>query len=336
MNTNRGLPGALTRNLPTIETALQAFTGAVDSELDAVARYALGWEDEAGRPLDPAAKRIRPALCLFASECAGAPPTDALPGAIAIELVHNFSLVHDDIQDRDDERHGRPTLWRRLGEAQAINAGDYLFTLAWRALTTASEVDPDLRIRAMDVLADAATRMIRGQWQDLWFETHAVPDAEDYFAMVDGKTGALLGASLEMGAILAGADALTCRAMRDWGISLGRAFQAYDDILGIWGEPSITGKSATSDVTRKKRSLPIVLGMADPSVRAIVEHEFARDPDVDAVVHALEASGARDRAHQIAQFHASSTSELTRGMPVAAHHQAELAEIAAYVVNRAR
>lgn len=337
MTAPTSIPAPLTRNLALIESALRHAVGTAPDDLDAVTRYALGWEDADGKPVSPSAKRIRPSLCLLAAECCEADAAVAISGAVAIELLHNFSLVHDDIQDRDHERHGRPTLWSRLGEAQAINAGDFLFTLSMKALSAESTIAADLRIRALDVLADAAAKMIRGQWTDLQFETRSAVSATEYFAMVEGKTGALLGASLEIGAILAGAPATTSHALGRWGVALGLAFQAHDDILGIWGQPEITGKSATGDIARKKRTLPIVLALTDERSRATIEREFsAETPDVASVLDALDACEARERAEAIARTHADSADTLLEEVPLAPARQEELVEVSRYVVSRQR
>lgn len=331
------LPSALTRNRESIDAALRAYVGEDAAELDAAARYALGWEDGEGHPATPGAKRIRPALCLFAAECSGGDPAVALPGAVALELIHNFSLVHDDIQDRDHERHSRPTLWVRLGEAQAINAGDFLFTSAVRSIAAASAIPDARRTRALDALTAATTRMIRGQWMDLRFETVPPRDEEEYFSMVAGKTGALLGASVAIGAILAGVSDEDADDFRRWGEALGLAFQAHDDVLGVWGNSAVTGKSNTSDIARKKRSLPIVIAMQDDTARQVIEREYAADePDVSAVMAALESSGARARTESIAAQYAERARELVAAVPASPGHRDDLAEVTHYVVNRAR
>ncbi len=337
MDEHPDLPPVLTRNLEAIDMALRAYIGDDSTELDAAARYALGWEDSGGVPSTPGAKRIRPALCLFAAECCGNDVTVALPGAVALELIHNFSLVHDDIQDRDQERHSRPTLWVRLGEAQAINAGDFLFTSAVRSLATASAIPDAQRTRALDSLTSATTRMIRGQWMDLRFETAPPRDENEYFSMVAGKTGALLGASVAVGAILGGASDEDAATFRRWGEALGLAFQAHDDILGAWGNSAVTGKSNTSDIARKKRSLPIIIAMQDEAARQVIEREYADDePDVSAVMAALESSGARARTEAIAAEYAERARELVATVPASPGHRDELAEVTHYVVNRTR
>jgi geranylgeranyl diphosphate synthase type I len=223
-----------------LEAALRQAVPSDASPLAAATRYVMGWEDVHGAPANAAGKRLRPHLALFAAEAFGAPFETAMPGAVAVELVHNFSLVHDEVQDHDAERHGRPTLWKRFGTAQAINVGDYLFTLAGRALTSGSG-DAARRLIALDVLYHAIERMVAGQWEDISFEVRDDVTVEDYLTMVTGKTGALLGAPLEIGAILAGSGRDDARTLGRWGEQVGLAFQAQDDYLGIWGDPDLTG-----------------------------------------------------------------------------------------------
>ena len=319
------LPAAnaiLTEHLDTIERALRSAIGPEGGAIAAAARYVLGWEDERGETTDATGKRIRPALCLFAAGAAGGSVTEAIPGAVAVELVHNFSLVHDEVQDHDAERHHRPTLWARMGEGQAINVGDFLFTRATRALTEGPG-DPLRRMRSLAVLGDAIERMIRGQWDDIDFESRESVSIEEYLAMVAGKTGALLSAPLEIGAILAGAAPEVSAAFGRWGLHVGAAFQAQDDYLGIWGDPGETGKSNTNDIARRKKTLPIVHGLADatagPVIRRIYAHDTVSPPDVAAVVAALDAAGSGQfcRARAVAQSAAADALLSELGLEVA-------------------
>jgi len=332
-----GPPAALSRHLPAIETALRAAIGSGSAPLDHASRYVLGWEDDHGGPANAPGKRIRPSLCLAAAEAFGGQVSDAMPGAVAVELVHNFSLVHDDIQDHDRERHGRPTLWVLHGEAQAINAGDYLYTLALRALTSA-QAPAERRIAALQVLNTAITAMIGGQWADIGFETAAEVSVDAYLAMVAGKTGALLGAPLEIGAILAGAGAEAARLAGEWGRAVGLAFQAQDDYLGIWGDSARTGKSTSSDIVRKKRTLPIVLGMEHPEAAPVLRAAFATDEvgaaGAAAVAGALQAAGADVACQDLARREVARAEELLGQLPIAPDARSELRQVGAFLVER--
>ncbi|MGB4862692.1 MAG: polyprenyl synthetase family protein [Tepidiformaceae bacterium] len=242
-------------------------------------------------PSSGGGKRIRPALCLFAAELFGADPNVAMPGAVAVELIHNFSLVHDEVQDHDAERHHRPTIWALKGEGQAINAGDFLIARALDALIN-GDGPSERRMAALSVLNGAMARMIAGQWDDISFESRTTVNPEEYLDMVRGKTGALLGAPLAMGALLAGASNDEATRLQEWGETVGLAFQVQDDYLGIWGDPNLTGKSNTNDIARKKKTLPVVHGLSSPGapkLAALYEQETLDDDDVQAAVDVLEA-----------------------------------------------
>jgi geranylgeranyl diphosphate synthase type I len=300
------IPAVLTRHRDAIERALEAALALDDSPLAAPARYVMGWQDTAGRPMTTGGKRIRPALVVASAELFGGTLQEALPGAVAVELIHNFSLVHDEIQDEDDVRHGRPTAYTIWGPGQAINLGDFLYGRAIRTLTAPGGV-ADRRLRALDVLMRGVEGMIGGQWRDISFEARESVGVDEYLEMVEGKTGVLLGASLEIGAILGGAPAHEAAVMGRWGTRLGLAFQAVDDYLGIWGDAELTGKTTTGDIARKKKTLPIVHAMNDPAAGPVIRRAFAEDRQVeahDAIVAALDACGAgtlcRDMARRFA------------------------------------
>jgi geranylgeranyl diphosphate synthase type I len=242
-------------------------------------RYHLGWEDQQGNPSDATGKRLRPALCLLACEAAGGEWQKALPAAAAVELVHSFSLVHDDIQDRDRERHHRPAVWTVWGEAQAINAGDALLALARLALTTPAEdgIPPETIVDAGRLLDAATLDMVEGQTLDLEYEQRPELSLDDYTHMAEKKSGALFGCALALGALAAGKDGEASRRFDRAGRRLGLAFQARDDILAIWGKQEKTGKPSGSDILRKKKSLPYMLayGLADPKACAKLSEAYA-------------------------------------------------------------
>ncbi len=331
-------PSALTAHLEALEDALRAAVGTDAGGLAASARYVMGWEDEEGRPATTGGKRIRPALCLLAAEALGGSAAEAMPGAVAVELVHNFSLVHDEIQDRDAERHHRPTIWRIVGEAQAINVGDFLLVRALRALAE-SDAPGDRRIAALDALLAATNDMIGGQWNDLSFEPRGDVSIEEYLAMVEGKTGALIGAPLQMGAILAGASAAQSDGIRDWGRKVGLAFQVRDDILGIWGDPSVTGKSNQNDLARHKKTLPVIAALAEPRTHAAIERLYAHDEppaaDIEAVSAQLEADGVKAVAEEHARRYVDEAASLLDSLGLREDERVLLSAVARYLIERA-
>jgi geranylgeranyl diphosphate synthase type I len=229
-------------------------------EIRRVVSYHMGWTDAEGNPIEsPGGKGIRPTLAMLAAEAAWAEPEVGVPGGVAVELVHNFSLIHDDIIDTDAERHHRPTVWATYGIGPAIVAGDAMQILAHQVLL---ESPSGQGAAASAALADATAAMIAGQADDIAFESRRDVTVEQCMAMSAAKTGALLGCAASIGAILAGAPTATVGALRDFGRHLGLAFQAVDDLLGIWGDPARTGKPAGSDLRQRKKSMPVVAALA--------------------------------------------------------------------------
>jgi geranylgeranyl diphosphate synthase type I len=227
-------------------------------------RYHLGWVDEMLAPAQASTgKRLRPLLCLLACEAAGGDPQQALPAASAVELVHNFSLVHDDIQDRSPTRRGRSAVWNLWGMAHGINVGDGLFVLARLSLYRLWErgVSPLHQLAMAAALDHACLALCEGQYFDMSFETRTDVGLGQYLWMIRNKTAALLGMAAQLGAMLVTDDARLIDHYYGFGENLGMAFQIEDDILGIWGDERITGKSAATDVRDRKKTLPVVYAL---------------------------------------------------------------------------
>jgi geranylgeranyl diphosphate synthase type I len=239
--------------------ALRAAVSGLAPPMDTIAAYHFGWIDAQGRPADgDSGKAVRPALALLSAEAAGAEPEAGVPGAVAVELVHNFSLLHDDLMDGDEQRRHRDTVWKVHGPAQAILVGDALFALALDVILRAG-TGP--RARAARLLTAASRRLIDGQAQDISFEHRERVTLAECREMEGNKTGALLACSAAIGAVLGGADEATAGALEAYGEHLGLAFQAVDDVLGVWGDPRATGKPAWSDLRQRKKSLPVVAAL---------------------------------------------------------------------------
>jgi geranylgeranyl diphosphate synthase type I len=261
--------------------------------------YHLGWT--AG---GAGGKRIRPLLCLLACAAAGGDWHQALPLAAAVELIHNFSLIHDDIQDNSPLRHGRATVWARWGAAQAINAGDAMFTLAFRAPHRLAElsVPPAVMLTALAELTRTCLALTQGQYLDMAFEHRQRVSVADYLAMIEKKTAVLIAAAAALGASVAGGAPAQVTAFYRFGLNLGLAFQLQDDLLGIWGDPAMTGKSAASDLEKRKKSLPVVYGLEHSTEFALAYAQPHQPGDaVGALADLLDRLGARAEAERRAQ-----------------------------------
>ena len=223
--------------------------------------YHMGWTGEGAGP-EATGKRIRPLLVLLTSSACGANWQFALPAAAAIELVHNFSLVHDDIQDNSSKRRGRDTAWVKWGAPMAINVGDALFVMSSQAIVDLKDSYPaEVVMKAAGILHNTCLDLTRGQYLDMSYEERNDLGVEDYWHMISGKTSALIAACCHIGALLGGADEEKQEVYRSYGHYLGLAFQVQDDILGIWGDEKVTGKSVASDLVEGKNSLPILAGL---------------------------------------------------------------------------
>ena len=339
------VPDVLTRSRESIDPVLHAAIDRLTPALRQIARYHLGWSDADGRPVSaPGGKGIRPTLALLGTEAVGAAADVGVPGAAAVELVHNYSLIIDDVIDADTERHHRPTVWTLFGVSQAIMAGEALQVLAHQVLL---ETPSDPGAAASAALAEATQTMIAGQSDDIAFEGRRDVTIEQCITMSSAKTGALLGCAASIGAILAGAPTDAVAALRAYGLHLGLAFQAVDDILGIWGEPARTGKPRGTDLRQLKKSIPIayalaadgpeaeelrslILGAAVPADAplALSSYEVAR------ATRLVEASGAREWTLTEAKSNLDAALEALERVPLASNAQRELADLAVFVVER--
>jgi geranylgeranyl diphosphate synthase, type I len=261
--------------------------------------YHMGWTGEGAGP-EATGKRIRPLLVLLTTAASGGSWESALPAAAAVELVHNFSLVHDDIQDNSDKRRGRPTVWVKWGMPQAINAGDGLFVLSNLAITDlAASYPAETVVKAAQILHNTCLDLTRGQYLDISYEKRTDLGVEDYWPMVSGKTAALLAGCCQLGALLGGADEPTVDAYRSFGHYLGLAFQVQDDILGIWGDEALTGKSAASDLVEGKKSLPVLAGLgAKGKFAARWAQGLIKPDEVEEMAKLLANEGGYAAAHE--------------------------------------
>lgn len=306
-------------------------------------RYHLGFEDADGHAVDGAGgKMLRPALTLLACEAVGGDAARAMPAAVSIELLHNFSLIHDDIEDGSETRHARATLWTIAGVPQAINTGDGMFVLAQRTLLDmeASGATADRVLAAARMLNDACIALCEGQHDDIGFETRARVSQDEYEAMIAGKTSALLGAAMGIGAVAGGADDTTVAALAMTGIRLGMAFQIQDDVLGIWGESELTGKSTSDDVRSRKKSFPVVYAfdrLKDAGLgemQRIYASPVVEDADVERVLELLDSVSARATATAVAEEWAAQAVETLRPLELSPDRREDIEALASFFVHR--
>lgn len=273
------------------------------SLLGGMVRYHLGWVDQTLKPIEPGSidrgKRMRPAIAILACAAAGGDARRAVPVATAIELLHNFTLIHDDIQDRSPHRRHRPTVWSLWGDGQAINAGDALFANAQLALLSLveSDVSADLIIRLAAEFNTMTLEIVTGQTRDLSFEGRRDVHPDDYLEMIAGKTSAIVRYAAWSGALVAGASEDEANRFGDFGLALGLGFQVHDDLLGIWGARETTGKAAADDIRRRKQSLPILVlrDLVDEKTRAELDELYAADEiDPVGVERVLDLLAAHD------------------------------------------
>ncbi len=248
--------------LIAIQDHMKTFIDSIYTELYDEMREVFYYHIGLDAPLEKQGKRIRPLLVLICAEGAGADVKNALPAASAIELIHNFSLIHDDIEDGGMQRRGKPTVWKKWGLAQGLNYGDAMFNAAFLALNDLSGMYPQETVYdAYQLLFRTCNALTKGQYLDIRFATDAVVSEETYFRMITGKTAALIACSTEMGALLGGLLPEDRELFRSFGESIGIAFQIYDDWLGIWGSEQQTGKSSIGDLLEHKRTFPILMGL---------------------------------------------------------------------------
>ncbi|MEV5574334.1 polyprenyl synthetase family protein [Spirillospora sp. NPDC052269] len=325
------------------------YRGAVDllpSPVRRVIGYHAGWWDIDGRAADGGGKAVRPALVLAAASALGTqvPEAAVTAAGVAVQMVHDFSLLHDDVMDRDTTRRHRPAAWTVFGTGQAIVAGDLLLATALGCLPGAgADAAPAPFARdARTVLSDAVVRLCAGQSLDLRFERRTRVSLDECLKMSDGKTAALLEASCRLGALAGGAGPRTASALAVFGRHLGIAFQLVDDLLGIWGDPAVTGKPAGSDLTSRKKSLPVVAALHSKNNAAaeladliglsaeLSEGEVARAAEL------VEHAGGRAWAEQEARRRLAGAFTALDHAEIPAERQAELRALATLVASRDR
>ena len=336
-------PSILGKHREEVEDSLSKALLLHNPDLHTMLRYHLGLGDEHGHPTTSnQGKGLRSSLCMFACEAVGGLSEQALSAAVAIELVHNFSLIHDDIQDGDMERHHRPTVWAIWGSPRALQAGNVMRTLADLGIQRPAhhQVAPEIVAMCSKLLTIAYLEMVEGQYLDLDFEGRTDINTANYLDMISRKTGALIRCSLQLGALTGNADAKTVQALTKCGQYLGAVFQIRDDYLGIWGYEEETGKAAGNDIRRRKNSLPLVYAleqagtMEKEQLQSIYAKEQVEDRDVASTLALLADLGASEYVQSLAQDHAARALEALDGIELVPGAREEFQELVEFLLTR--
>jgi geranylgeranyl diphosphate synthase type I len=323
------LTQARQRVLPTLRSRVES----LPPQQRHWATFHFGWSDAQGNPLAGGlgGKGLRSALVYAAAEVAGGKPRRLDQAATAVELVHNFCIVHDDLIDKDRQRRGRPTVWTEFGSTAAVLTGDALLALALGCLEDGNLVGR---------LCEAVQELIRGEMLDVEYESRRDLTPGDYILMARLKTGALMGVACALGAAAAGGSAELVTRMDRFGHNLGLAFQIADDLLGIFGDTAIVGKPVGSDLRRRNWTYPVLatLSGSDPAAKPLRDlYSSTEPPDDDQVaecVRAIERTGARDASRKTALAALGEAEDELDGLGLDPHRTARLWAVAASVVDR--
>jgi len=276
-----------------LERRAALVSGAIEQLLPIV--HPRGLYEASRHLVDSGGKRLRPSMLLLAAEAAGGYAEAFAPAAVSIELIHNFTLIHDDIMDNADVRRGRPAVHKLWGESGAILAGDTLYSKAFQVLGR-TPAPPELLLGAMNVLSSTCTAICEGQWLDLDFEDRARVSEEEYMEMIEKKTGMLYGASASMGAILAGAAKEVVNGLDEFGRLTGMGFQLQDDVLDLTAPESVLGKRRGGDLTEGKKTLIMIHAFAHGAKVDVFGRKGAHPEQIEKAISLLDESGSIDYA----------------------------------------
>ena len=339
------VPAFFNRYQPVIDRALRSELTRYESDLANTHRYHMGWADKDGQKIVATqGKRLRPTMTLLGAEAAGGEYRCALPVATALELVHNFSLIHDDIEDRDRFRHHRPTIWVVWGDETAIVSGNSMLKLADRATREllGMGIRPGMAMRVRRAITEAYLRMIEGQYLDINFESRESVSVDEYLGMIERKTGALIETSLYLGALVAcngDSDAAISEGLRRAGYDFGRLFQIRDDILGVWGSDE-TGKPVCGDIYNKKKSLPAIhalnvsTGSASSRIQSIYEKPELDEVDVQAVLEIMDDNGTYFFCDSMSAKHWSAAAQILDKLDLDSSVRDDFLELGEFLVER--
>ena len=330
-------PPVLDRAKTLVEPALRFAVDSLDEKLRPPVAYHLGWTDRDGNPSNAGSgKGVRSALTVLGAEAVGSSAEMATAGGVAVELIHNFSLIHDDIMDNDRVRRHRATVWDVFGVADAIIVGDAMHALAFQVLL--DDTTTPHSAAATQRLARATSAMIAGQAQDVALDRGASATLAECIAMEANKTGALLAQSVAIGAVLGGGPDPVVDALEHFGIALGIGFQAVDDVLGIWGDSATTGKPVGNDLREHKKSMPIAIALdRGGDIADAVQQAFSEplnDAQIDALANQLASAGIRDEVQSIARDYLDEAIATLDTVELPDEPKRELIELANFIWER--
>jgi len=334
-----GIPERVEKHRKTVARTIRDYVRDRDGRLHEMIRYHLGFEAADGSG-ELKGKAIRSSLALFTADALGGDPEEVLPAAVSLELIHNFSLVHDDIQDDAGKRRGRASVQKKWGPDQAINAGDGLKDLSTLALIEIGNgTSPEKNLTALDALGNYSLRMIQGQVGDLYYAEREEADVDGYLEMIENKTCALLEAPFHLGAIYSGLE--DAGRLISFGKLLGYVYQIRDDWLGIWGEPEKSGKSVDSDLVEKKMSFPVVYAVQNGEGRPLerlqelyFQNDVLGDSEVEEVRLALEEIGARRATNSWAEEYWQEARKELKKTDLAKWAKSDLEDFGTFLLNR--
>ncbi len=336
------LPNIFQSYKPYIEKELKEIIGKKTLPFYNMLRYHMGWVDEDGNEIESSGgKYLRATLCLLACQALSGNYQKALPLAAAIELVHNFSLVHDDIQDGDLQRRHKPTVWSVWGKPQAINAGSAMRVMATLSILKLEKfgILYKKQIAAINILDSNCLKMIEGQYLDIDYETREHVSLGQYLDMIKKKTAALIQASIQMGAVI-NIGGKSLEEFKNLGLNIGLAFQIKDDVLGIWGNDKKTGKPKGNDIKKKKKSFPIVfcLENSNKKIRKIFLNTYRKkkikDGDVKSVLELLDRVEAKKYSDEMALKYYKKALDNIEKLPIDAASKGHFEDIARFLVLR--
>jgi len=337
-------PLILTRHSESIESAIQKVVDESYFSLYPMLHYHLGLVDTKGNiEKTSRGKSLRSSLCLFTAEAVGGKWQNALPAATALELIHNFSLIHDDIQDEDIERRHRPTVWSIWGKPAGIIAGNTMRILADKALISMAQHNlPDALVLQMSLIFNQRYQeMMMGQVQDLFFEQQLEVSTSEYLQMIGGKTGALIDASMELGALSGGVDKVIAEKLGRCGRLLGLAFQLRDDLLGVWGDDSQTGKAVGADIRKRKKAFPAAYTIQKATktegemIREIYQSKQQMNEfQIAAILEIMDNVNAQEATQNLAKQKCEQALQLINELELETWSKKEFTDLGKFLIHR--